>query len=166
MLASLQQWNPNIPLNIPMLRKAAGSRSKVVWNQEKELISREAYENGGSWIVNRWVYPGDRVGRGENSVCAVYQSRANDIQETCNNVETGSKRKRSGPSSSSSTCSSTLNMRTPPSCMRRMPRRVLTGGRRLSRVQNNLPGSVQYLAGKAARIVLMVVCQVKCLCLS
>ena len=36
MLASLQQWNPNIPLNIPMLRKAAGSRSKVTWNQDLE----------------------------------------------------------------------------------------------------------------------------------
>ena len=36
MLASLQQWNPNIPLNIPMLRKASGSRSKVTWNPELE----------------------------------------------------------------------------------------------------------------------------------
>ena len=36
MLASLQQWHPNIPLNIPMLRKAAGSRSKVIWNQDLE----------------------------------------------------------------------------------------------------------------------------------
>ena len=36
MLASLQQWNPSIPLNIPMLRKASGSRSKVTWNPELE----------------------------------------------------------------------------------------------------------------------------------
>ena len=36
MLASLQQWNPNIPLNIPMLRKASGSRSKVTWNPDLE----------------------------------------------------------------------------------------------------------------------------------
>ena len=37
MLASLQQWNPNVPLNIPMLRKASGSRSKVTWNSELEV---------------------------------------------------------------------------------------------------------------------------------
>ena len=36
MLASLQQWNPNIPLNNPMLRKASDSRSKVTWNPELE----------------------------------------------------------------------------------------------------------------------------------
>ena len=36
MLASLQSWNPHIPLNIPMLRKASGSRSKVTWNKELE----------------------------------------------------------------------------------------------------------------------------------
>ena len=36
MLSSLQQWNPSIPLNIPMLRKASGSRSKVTWNSELE----------------------------------------------------------------------------------------------------------------------------------
>ena len=36
MLSSLQQWNPSIPLNIPMLRKASGSRSKVSWNSELE----------------------------------------------------------------------------------------------------------------------------------
>ena len=36
MLASLLSWNPNIPLNIPMLRKASGSRSKVTWNKELE----------------------------------------------------------------------------------------------------------------------------------
>ena len=29
MLSSLKQWNPSIPLNIPMLRKASWSRSKV-----------------------------------------------------------------------------------------------------------------------------------------
>ena len=36
MLASLQSWNPNIPMNIPILRKAAGSRVKVEWNEELE----------------------------------------------------------------------------------------------------------------------------------
>ena len=41
MLASLQACNPNIPLYIPMLWKAAGSRSKVMWNEELE----EEYQN-------------------------------------------------------------------------------------------------------------------------
>ena len=36
MLASLQSWNPNLSMNIPMLRKTAGSRGKVVWNEELE----------------------------------------------------------------------------------------------------------------------------------
>ena len=36
MLASLQQWNPNLPMNIPMLRKAAGYRGKIEWNEELE----------------------------------------------------------------------------------------------------------------------------------
>ena len=31
MLASLQAWNPNIPLNIPMLRKASGLTDKVTF---------------------------------------------------------------------------------------------------------------------------------------
>ena len=29
MLASLQSWNPDLPMNIPILRKAAGSRGEV-----------------------------------------------------------------------------------------------------------------------------------------
>ena len=41
MLASLQAWNPNIPLNIPMLRKASGLRDKVTWNKDLE----EEYQN-------------------------------------------------------------------------------------------------------------------------
>ena len=36
MLASSQSWNPNIPMNISMLRKAPGSRGKVEWNEELE----------------------------------------------------------------------------------------------------------------------------------
>ena len=36
MLSSLQAWNPNIPLNVSMLRKAEGSRGKVTWNEELE----------------------------------------------------------------------------------------------------------------------------------
>ena len=36
MLVSLQQWNPNIPMIIPMLRKASGCRGKVEWNVELE----------------------------------------------------------------------------------------------------------------------------------
>ena len=36
MLSSLQHWNPNIPLNVAMLRKASGSKSKVTWNSELE----------------------------------------------------------------------------------------------------------------------------------
>ena len=36
MLASLQNWNPSLPINIPMLRKATGSRLKVEWNEELE----------------------------------------------------------------------------------------------------------------------------------
>ena len=34
MLSSLQRWNPNIPMNILMLRKATGCRGKVEWNAE------------------------------------------------------------------------------------------------------------------------------------
>ena len=41
MLSSLQAWNPNIPLNVSMLRKSAGSRGKVIWNEELE----EEYQN-------------------------------------------------------------------------------------------------------------------------
>ena len=41
MLSSLQAWNPNIPLNVSMLRKAAGSRGKVTWNEELE----DEYQN-------------------------------------------------------------------------------------------------------------------------
>ena len=36
MLSSLQQWNPNIPLKVSMLRKASGSKSKVIWNNKLE----------------------------------------------------------------------------------------------------------------------------------
>ena len=36
MLSSLQSWNPNLPMAIPMLRKAAGGTNKVIWNQEQE----------------------------------------------------------------------------------------------------------------------------------
>ena len=36
MLASLQSWNLNLPMNILMLRKAAGSRGTVAWNEELE----------------------------------------------------------------------------------------------------------------------------------
>ena len=35
-LTSLQDWNPNISLNGPMLRKAFVSRGKVTWNKEPE----------------------------------------------------------------------------------------------------------------------------------
>ena len=41
MLSSLQALNPNIPLNVSMLRKVAGSRGKVTWNKELE----EEYQN-------------------------------------------------------------------------------------------------------------------------
>ena len=36
MLASLQNWNPSIPMNVPMLRKASGCRGKVEWNAKLE----------------------------------------------------------------------------------------------------------------------------------
>ena len=36
MLSSLQAWNPNLPMAIPMLRKASGGPSKVAWNEELE----------------------------------------------------------------------------------------------------------------------------------
>ena len=36
MLASLQSWNPDLLMSIPLLRKAAGSRGKVEWNEELE----------------------------------------------------------------------------------------------------------------------------------
>ena len=32
----MQRWNPNILMNIPMLRKASGCRGKVEWNAELE----------------------------------------------------------------------------------------------------------------------------------
>ena len=32
MLASLQSWFPNLPLNIPLLRKAAAGNTKFKWN--------------------------------------------------------------------------------------------------------------------------------------
>ena len=35
-LASLQNWNHSILMNIPKLRKAAGSREKIEWNKELE----------------------------------------------------------------------------------------------------------------------------------
>ena len=36
MLSSLQAWNPNLPMAIPMLRKAAGGSNKVTWNEKLE----------------------------------------------------------------------------------------------------------------------------------
>ena len=41
MLASLLASNHNIPFNVPMLSKAAGSRGKIIWNEEIE----EEYKN-------------------------------------------------------------------------------------------------------------------------
>ena len=56
--------------------------AEIVNNAEQEIVSREAYENGGTWVVDRWVCPVNRVGRGENNVCVVYPGRNND-----NNVD-------------------------------------------------------------------------------
>ena len=36
MLASLQTWNPSIPMNCTNLRAATGSRGKFVWTEEME----------------------------------------------------------------------------------------------------------------------------------
>ena len=36
MLASLQEWNLSIPMNIPAMRKATGSRGKFKWTLEME----------------------------------------------------------------------------------------------------------------------------------
>ena len=40
-------------------------------NMKPDLISKEAYENGGSWVMDRWVCPTVRRGRGKNedNVC-------------------------------------------------------------------------------------------------
>ena len=105
----------------------------IVNNADRALISRKAYENGGSWLVDRWVCPGDRVGRGENNVCAVYPGRANGMSVKSNNMETGNNRKRTGQTSSS-----TQTRRTPPHWPRRRPMRILTVRKRLSREQINL----------------------------
>ena len=41
MLSSLQIWNPSIPLNLSMRRKACASKGKVKWNNDLE----EEYQN-------------------------------------------------------------------------------------------------------------------------
>ena len=44
MLASLQQWNPNMPLNIPTLRKAAGIEVRLfgtkIWKLNIKVFSK------------------------------------------------------------------------------------------------------------------------------
>ena len=70
---------------------------KIVNNAEQELISREAYENGGSWVVDRWVCPVNRAGRGENNVCVVCPGRDNDSNVDSKKTQMGTKRKRTRP---------------------------------------------------------------------
>ena len=41
MLSSLQIWNPNLPLNLSMLRKATASKGKLIWNE----VLEEEYNN-------------------------------------------------------------------------------------------------------------------------
>ena len=36
LLASLQQWNPTIPLEVPLLRKATAGSAKFTWTEELE----------------------------------------------------------------------------------------------------------------------------------
>ena len=36
MLASLQQWNPSVPLGVPLLRKATAGSGKFTWTQDLE----------------------------------------------------------------------------------------------------------------------------------
>ena len=36
MLASLQQWNPSLPLEIPLLRKATAGTGKFIWTKDLE----------------------------------------------------------------------------------------------------------------------------------
>ena len=45
MLTSLRQWNPNLPMNIPMLRKSSGCREKVEWNAELEAEDNAVGDN-------------------------------------------------------------------------------------------------------------------------
>ena len=49
MLSSLQVWNPSLPLNLYMLRKATASKSKITWNEELE----EEYNNAMEIIKTR-----------------------------------------------------------------------------------------------------------------
>ena len=37
MLSSLKIWNPSLPLNLSMLRKATASKGKIIWNEGLEV---------------------------------------------------------------------------------------------------------------------------------
>ena len=41
LLASLQQWNPSVPLEVPLLRKATAGSAKFTWTQDLE----QEYQN-------------------------------------------------------------------------------------------------------------------------
>ena len=51
MLSSLEIWNPSLPLNLSMLRKASGSKGKVTWNEELE----EEYKNVMNIMQTRMI---------------------------------------------------------------------------------------------------------------
>ena len=44
MLSSLQQWNPSLPLNLSMLRKATVGKGKVIWTDELKVEYQNAVD--------------------------------------------------------------------------------------------------------------------------
>ena len=44
MLSSLQAWNPSLPLNLSMLRKATATKGKVIWTNELEVEYQNAVD--------------------------------------------------------------------------------------------------------------------------
>ena len=44
MLSSLQQWNPSLPLNLSMLRKATVRKCKITWTDELEVEYQNAID--------------------------------------------------------------------------------------------------------------------------
>jgi hypothetical protein len=116
--------------------------------KKQDLISKEAYENGGSWVMDRWVCPTVttvRAGRGENNGDIVCLGREDNETVDNNNVLTCKNRKRMRQSTSS-----TLSIITPSSCSRSGPRRIISGRRRLSRgwnVMSGIDSAIQAIPG-------------------
>jgi hypothetical protein len=116
-------------------------------NMKPDLISKEAYENGGSWVMDRWVCPTVRRGRGKNedNVCL---GRKDNNPIDNDNVRPCINRKRRRQQSSS-----TRSRKIPPSsssCSRSGPRRIVSGRRRLGRGWNIMSGTdtaIQAISG-------------------